>query len=120
VSQLAELLWALGPETGFASCRPIHLVGSSMGGAISAKFAAVYPHMVLRLMLVAPAGLPVPMPFIGKVFFTLSHRARIHSQPKRKSSCITILRLFFSSSPTPTPTKQRQKKTTRKKKPRRK
>lgn len=36
---------------------PVVLVGYSMGGAIAAAFAARHPDRVLRLVLVAPAGL---------------------------------------------------------------
>lgn len=39
---------------------PFHLIGYSMGGAISTGFAATYPARVRRLVLLASAGTSVP------------------------------------------------------------
>jgi pimeloyl-ACP methyl ester carboxylesterase len=36
----------------------IRVVGHSMGGYVAARFAARYPDLVERLVLVAPAGIP--------------------------------------------------------------
>ncbi len=50
-----------------ADLAPVVLVGHSMGGAIAALFAGVYPHLVSRLVLVEAIGLwgadapPVPV-----------------------------------------------------------
>ena len=46
---------------------PVHLVGLSMGGAISAIFTARHPEKVKKLVLEGPAGSPVSMPFVGKL-----------------------------------------------------
>ncbi len=51
--QLLELLDALQVT------KPVHLVGHSMGGAISVKFTDRHPERVARLALLAPAGFPV-------------------------------------------------------------
>eukprot|EP00994_Dinema_validum_P000449 NODE_1085_length_1107_cov_74.620983_g834_i0.p1 GENE.NODE_1085_length_1107_cov_74.620983_g834_i0~~NODE_1085_length_1107_cov_74.620983_g834_i0.p1 ORF type:complete len:351 (+),score=96.26 NODE_1085_length_1107_cov_74.620983_g834_i0:78-1055(+) len=65
VAQLASLLFSVRP-----SAQPVNLLGSSMGGAIVAAFAATYPKLIRHLVLVAPAGLPVPVPLAAK-FATL-------------------------------------------------
>ena len=36
--------------------KPVHLIGNSMGGAISALYSAKYPEHVKSLMLISPAG----------------------------------------------------------------
>jgi pimeloyl-ACP methyl ester carboxylesterase len=64
VGQLAELLWHC------KACRKyekIFLIGHSMGGAIAAAFAELYPQHIAGLVLVAPAGLPVPMPITAHI-----------------------------------------------------
>ena len=57
-----------GTTTSFArtisSKRPLRLFP---GGAIAAKFATVYPSVVERLVLMAPAGLPLPVPILGQL-----------------------------------------------------
>ncbi len=50
--QLGELMDALGLERA-------HLSGESLGGWVSALFAAKYPHRVNKLMLNTAGGLPV-------------------------------------------------------------
>lgn len=70
IQQLSELLHTLGPETQYKSCQPIHLVGQSMGGAVVVGYTEVFPHLVRRLVLMAPAGLPlkeIPFAFLLKV-----------------------------------------------------
>jgi pimeloyl-ACP methyl ester carboxylesterase len=37
------------------------------GGAIAAKFTYLYPSLVKRLVLLAPAGLPTPIPLAAQV-----------------------------------------------------
>lgn len=59
--QLLELLDALKID------KPIDLVGLSQGGAISVVFAARRPERVRKLVLVAPAGFPVNLPFTAKL-----------------------------------------------------
>jgi len=60
VAQLAQLLLHLG----YAQ---VDLGGVSQGGAIVTLFAQTYPHMIRRLILLCPAGLPVDAPFLSKV-----------------------------------------------------
>ncbi|MDA4844114.1 alpha/beta fold hydrolase [Hoeflea poritis] len=59
--ELAGLLNALGLN------EPIGLVGYSMGGIISAEFAARHPERLSALVLLAPAGLALE-PFLGRTF----------------------------------------------------
>mmetsp|Transcript_11441 Transcript_11441/g.28177 ORF Transcript_11441/g.28177 Transcript_11441/m.28177 type:complete len:322 (-) Transcript_11441:285-1250(-) len=62
VSQLAQLLLKLEAETGGKSLKPFTLVGYSMGGVVVSGFAKEYPHLVEKLILMAPAGVNIPMP----------------------------------------------------------
>jgi pimeloyl-ACP methyl ester carboxylesterase len=59
--QLLDLLEALKVKG------PVDLVGLSQGGAISVVFAARRPERVRKLVLVAPAGTPVHLPFTAKL-----------------------------------------------------
>jgi pimeloyl-ACP methyl ester carboxylesterase len=54
--QLRELIERLALPT------PLTLAGVSMGGAISVLFAERHPELVNGLILVDPAGFPMPMP----------------------------------------------------------
>ena len=49
---------------------PVHIVGLSMGGAISVIFADRHPEMVSSLSLFAPAGFPVKQTFAIKLATT--------------------------------------------------
>ena len=61
----AELLLVLDVDP---SCtKKVVLVGQSMGGGIAAGFADCFPKMVHKIVLVAPTGLPGPMPLLGKL-----------------------------------------------------
>jgi pimeloyl-ACP methyl ester carboxylesterase len=46
---------------------PIHIVGLSMGGAISVIFADRHPEMISSVSLIAPAGFPIKEPFVIKL-----------------------------------------------------
>ncbi|MFZ5866381.1 MAG: alpha/beta fold hydrolase [Thermodesulfobacteriota bacterium] len=59
--QLLELL------DGLKVKGPVDLVGLSQGGAISVVFAARHPERVRKLVLVAPAGTPVHLPFTARL-----------------------------------------------------
>jgi len=54
VLQTEQLLEALGFDSV-----PFILIGSSMGGLISAKYSTLHPELVKRLILINPAGLPI-------------------------------------------------------------
>lgn len=60
-TQICELLDALEVKG------PVHVMGLSMGGAISAIFTARHPERVDRLVLIAPAGTPMDIPVIAKI-----------------------------------------------------
>jgi len=61
VSQAIELLYKL--DLGGAK---FHLLGYSMGGAIAARLAQLYPERVRTLTFGAPAGLRVNTPAVGR------------------------------------------------------
>jgi len=44
------------------------LAGQSMGGGTAVKFCVAHRARVEKLLLVAPAGMPNPMPWVGKFF----------------------------------------------------
>ena len=73
-SQLASLLLQLrsADATPDAKWRPVdgervHVLGVSMGGAVSTGFVAAYPQLVRSLSLVAPAGMPVHRPLLARL-----------------------------------------------------
>ncbi|MBM9579315.1 alpha/beta hydrolase [Leptospira sp. 201903070] len=47
--------------------KPVNLIGTSMGGIIVAQFTLKHPEKVKKLALIAPAGFPMPIPFVGKL-----------------------------------------------------
>ncbi len=47
--------------------QPISLFGTSMGGAVVTHFTHQHPDRVERLGLIAPAGMPFPIPWIVKL-----------------------------------------------------
>jgi pimeloyl-ACP methyl ester carboxylesterase len=69
-TMLDVTLWAFDVIEALGLERPI-LVGHSMGGMIAAEMAAVCPHDVRRLALVAPAGLWLESHPIPDLFATL-------------------------------------------------
>ena len=92
--QLSELLFSLSPVLGPG---PYDILGTSMGGAIAVSFTHLYPQHVRQLVLLAPAGLPVHVPFtaqlgklplVGDVFMPLlgpislkTHARKGHAHP---------------------------------------
>ena len=61
---MTELLFALQHELGPG---PYDIMGTSMGGAIAINFVRLHPQHVRKLVLVAPAGLPVHVPATAKL-----------------------------------------------------
>jgi len=61
VEQVEELLEALKISEKFI------LLGLSMGGGVAAGYAAKHTDRIVKLLLLAPAGTPVVMPFIAKL-----------------------------------------------------
>jgi pimeloyl-ACP methyl ester carboxylesterase len=66
-TQIAEVLLHLNALTNGRSTSAIHLIGTSMGGAVSVRFAQLHPTLVKSLTVACPAGLPWQMPGIAKV-----------------------------------------------------
>jgi pimeloyl-ACP methyl ester carboxylesterase len=66
VEQLFELVTNVFAKENIPQ-KKFTLVGSSMGGAISAAFASRYPEFVKELVLLSPAGFPVNKPAIAKL-----------------------------------------------------
>lgn len=62
VQTLTEFLDAVGLAT-----TPVHFAAMSMAGAVASAFAAKFPHRVLSLNLLAPAGVPFKMPLAGEL-----------------------------------------------------
>lgn len=59
--QLMGLLEALGVKG------PVSLVGLSQGGGISVVFASKHPERVKKLVLLAPVGFPINLPFTARL-----------------------------------------------------
>ena len=60
---------------------PVHIVGYSMGGIIASEYCKIFPHLVKSLILIAPAGINVDVPFavrwgsfypVGEIFVGLA------------------------------------------------
>eukprot|EP00730_Choanoeca_flexa_P018308 TRINITY_DN8894_c0_g1_i1.p2 TRINITY_DN8894_c0_g1~~TRINITY_DN8894_c0_g1_i1.p2 ORF type:complete len:310 (+),score=80.49 TRINITY_DN8894_c0_g1_i1:1525-2454(+) len=66
-TQLSELLLHVHPATNGKSTSAIHLIGTSMGGAVSVRFTELHPQLVKSLTLACPAGLPWDTPGIAKL-----------------------------------------------------
>mmetsp|Transcript_13023 Transcript_13023/g.24636 ORF Transcript_13023/g.24636 Transcript_13023/m.24636 type:complete len:343 (-) Transcript_13023:68-1096(-) len=64
---LAELLLQLSGRTNGLTVQPFTLVGYSMGGALVTGFATQYPHLIKNLVLMAPAGVGIPIPIEGQI-----------------------------------------------------
>lgn len=64
IGQLSELLFALQKELGPG---PYDVMGTSMGGAIAINFVRLHPQHLRKLVLIAPAGLPVHVPATAKL-----------------------------------------------------
>eukprot|EP01084_Bolivina_argentea_P250162 419064_1 len=90
--QLSELLMVLNMN------RPIILVGLSMGGAVSMGFASIFPSKIHKLILLAPAGLPVHKPFTAKLA-TLPLLGELLMPILAKSEMINSMRCDFYKEP---------------------
>eukprot|EP00466_Bigelowiella_natans_P010558 jgi/Bigna1/87848/estExt_fgenesh1_pg.C_250018 len=67
VSHLAQLLLKLSVRTKGLTVRPFTLVGYSMGGAAATGFALEFDSLIKNLILMAPAGVKVPIPVEGEL-----------------------------------------------------
>jgi len=74
----------------------VDVVGTSMGGAFAAAYAAIYPASVRRLVLLSPAGVtaPVQNPFMKRVA-----AGEIPLDIKDDASFDEVLRLNFPNPP---------------------
>ncbi|EQA54578.1 alpha/beta fold hydrolase [Leptospira kmetyi] len=59
--QLSNLLNSLNIQ------KKIYLIGTSMGGVIVTNFTLKHPERVQKLVLIAPAGFPMDIPWIGRL-----------------------------------------------------
>lgn len=59
--QLSNLLNSLNIQ------KKIYLIGTSMGGVIVTNFTLKHPERVQKLVLIAPAGFPMDIPWIGRM-----------------------------------------------------
>eukprot|EP00049_Salpingoeca_infusionum_P011943 m.211272 g.211272 ORF g.211272 m.211272 type:complete len:303 (+) comp15059_c1_seq1:54-962(+) len=68
ITQIHQLLEKINEtELNGVASSPFNLLGYSMGGAIVTHFASLYPERISSLVLLAPAGLPVQMPFTARL-----------------------------------------------------
>ena len=95
VRQLKELLSALSITTR------AHLVGWSMGGAISAAFTNHYPEKIDKITFIAPAGFPVNMPASAKLLTIPVLGKILMSLVGEKSLLKSIDGLFFDAAMKP-------------------
>ncbi len=74
----------------------VDLVGTSMGGALAAAYAARYPDLVRSLVLLSPAGVRAPVlnPFMERVI-----AGEIPLDIKDEASLLEVLRLNFVHQP---------------------
>ncbi|MFZ9881189.1 MAG: alpha/beta fold hydrolase [Phycisphaerales bacterium] len=82
----------------------VDVVGTSMGGAFAAAYAATYPASVRRVVLLSPAGVtaPVQNPFMKRVA-----EGEIPLDIKDEASFAEVLRLNFPNPPEmPAPIRQ--------------
>jgi pimeloyl-ACP methyl ester carboxylesterase len=82
----------------------VDVVGTSMGGAFAAAYAAVYPDSVRRIVLLSPAGVaaPVENPFMKRVA-----AGEIPLDIRDDASFDEVLRLNFPNPPEmPAPIRQ--------------
>jgi pimeloyl-ACP methyl ester carboxylesterase len=84
---LAEWLEAVGLSR-------IDLVGHSMGGYVAACFAARFPELVERLVLVAPAGIPSGRSLLRHVL-ALPRASRQHTLDSLRLVALDTLRTRF-------------------------
>jgi len=67
VGHLAQLLLKLSARTNGLTVQPFTLVGYSMGGALVTGFSLEFPHLIKNLVLMAPAGVAIPIPIEGQI-----------------------------------------------------
>eukprot|EP00727_Mastigamoeba_balamuthi_P012630 m51a1_g7990 hypothetical protein (317) ;mRNA; r:97926-99409 len=98
VAQVEQFLVALGPWSPSNNQRhpqdphitplDLSLVGHSMGGAVAGAVAAAFPGRVERVVLMSPAGLPMPVslgvratawPVVGPLLFWMTARKALLS-----------------------------------------
>lgn len=100
----ARVIHALSNQLGFEQ---FHLVGHSMGGAVSVKFAELYPHKLTGLILVSAAGIIDKTAFV-KQFVDFSKFLNTNEYTERfvKQSAqlnISMLESIMLKGPQPDP-----------------
>lgn len=82
----------------------VDVVGTSMGGAFAAAYAATYPGSVRRLVLLSPAGVTAP---VQNAFMKRVAAGEIPLDIKDDASFAEVLRLNFPNPPEmPAPIRQ--------------
>lgn len=73
-----------------------HLPSQSMGGAVAVAFGQRFPNQVQSLFLIAPAGLPAPMPWtarmlsvpgVGDLLFSMAGKASLMKHVEDGKQC---------------------------------
>jgi len=67
VNQTEELLLKLEEKKLISEGQKIHFFGHSLGGGIAVSYCVRFPSRIKSLLLMAPAGLPLPMPFTASL-----------------------------------------------------
>jgi len=84
---------------------PVHLVGNSLGGAVSLRLAARRPHLVKTLTLISPA-LPDPHPRLDLVRFPLVGLPGLGSRLLAKYQTLPAEQRVANTFPPATPTRR--------------
>eukprot|EP00043_Microstomoeca_roanoka_P016905 m.175002 g.175002 ORF g.175002 m.175002 type:complete len:307 (+) comp16544_c0_seq6:212-1132(+) len=95
LSCISELLFSVAEETDKLSVSNLILIGYSMGGAIVAEFAQRHTSIVKKLIMLAPAGLPLPVPFTAKLVQSPIVGTALFHMAARKTLARHIDRSYF-------------------------
>jgi len=66
-NQTYFLIQSLEDKNLISKNQKFHYFGHSLGGGIAVQYASQFPERIQTLMLMAPAGLPMEIPFTAKI-----------------------------------------------------